>query len=134
MNDRHRISITAAARRHIRNQLHQTQARFLRLGVRESGCNGFMYMLDFLEQPENDDTCFEFEDGVNVCVAQADMPLVAGTEVDMITQGLNSALVFKNPRAISYCGCGESFAIGTEATSATLDPQLTDLATDVGRR
>jgi hypothetical protein len=56
------------------------------------------------------------------------------TEVDMITEGLNSALVFKNPRAVSYCGCGESFAVGTGPDGAdsgeTVD--VGDLATDVG--
>ena len=134
------ISITAAASEHIRNQLEQTQAQFLRLGVKESGCNGFMYMLDFLEAPGADDQCFEFNEGVRVCVRTKDLELVQGTEVDMITEGLNSALVFKNPRAVSYCGCGESFAVAVDDAdaSATADPATsndlaaTDLATNVG--
>jgi len=127
------IAITPEANRHIRNQLTQTQANFLRLGIKESGCNGFMYMLDFLETPEADDHCYDFGEDVKVCVRDADLELVAGTEVDMITQGLNSALVFKNPKATSYCGCGESFAVGTPpATPGTSDDLIDDLATDVG--
>ena len=111
MNQPVDLSITDAAGQHIRNQLQQTQAEYLRLGVKESGCNGYMYMLDFLESPESEDQCFEFGEGVRVCVRSADLELVQGTEVDMITEGLNSALVFKNPRAVSYCGCGESFSV-----------------------
>ena len=127
------ITITPEAGRHIRNQLTQTQAGFLRLGIKESGCNGFMYMLDFLETPEADDHCYDFGDDVRVCVRDADLDLVAGTEVDMITQGLNSALVFKNPKATSYCGCGESFAVGAPpATSGAPDDLIDELATDVG--
>ena len=57
--------------------------------------------------------------------------MVLGTELDMLTQGLNSALVFKNPKATSYCGCGESFAVGGEPDADQSD-ELSDLATNVG--
>jgi len=136
MNDPQTISITHSASQHIRRQLQQTQAQYLRLGVKESGCNGYMYMLDFLDQPERDDQCFDFGDGVRVCVRTNDLALVSGTEVDMITEGLNSALVFKNPRAVSYCGCGESFAVGSAPDDESSDTPLDvgDLATDVGSR
>ncbi len=115
------ISFTADALTHVRKQLAQTRAAYLRLGVKESGCNGFMYTLDFLDDPLPDDQAFEFDNDVRVCVNDADLALVAGTEVDMITQGLNSALVFKNPKATSYCGCGESFAIDGEQADAVLE-------------
>ena len=125
------LQITDQARAHIRRQLDLTQAGYLRLGVKESGCNGFMYMLDYLEAPEQQDICVDFPDSVSVCVAAADLKMVAGTEVDMLTQGLNTALVFKNPNATSYGGCGESFAVGGEPA----EPDTTgvsDLATNVG--
>ena len=131
MSEQPNITITDSASAHIRNQLQQTQAQYLRLGVKESGCNGFMYMLDYLEAPEGGDQCFEFDQDVKVCVAAADAEMVLGTEVDMITQGLNSALVFKNPNATSYCGCGESFALGSQADGSA-DIDVGDLATDVG--
>jgi len=128
------INITPSAHGHIKQQLEKTGAQFLRLGVKESGCNGFMYMLDFLESPEPTDHCFEFGNNVRVCVHAEDLSMVRGTEVDMITEGLNSALVFKNPNATSYCGCGESFAVGQPgiASSPTQDADLHSLATDVG--
>ena len=115
------ISFTTDALSHVRKQLAQTRAAYLRLGVKESGCNGFMYTLDFLDDPLPDDQAFEFEEDVRVCVSEGDMALVAGTEVDMITQGLNSALVFKNPKATSYCGCGESFALDDGTADSDID-------------
>ncbi|NKB98004.1 MAG: iron-sulfur cluster assembly accessory protein [Pseudomonadales bacterium] len=125
------IQITDQALAHIRRQLDLTQAGYLRLGVKESGCNGFMYMLDYLEAPEQEDICIEFPESVSVCVAAEDLQMVSGTEVDMLTQGLNTALVFKNPNATSYCGCGESFAVGGEPDD--LDTSgAADLATNVG--
>jgi iron-sulfur cluster assembly accessory protein len=131
MNGKANINITPTASSHIRGQLQQTQAQFLRLGVKESGCNGYMYMLDYLELPAEDDECFDFGDGVRICVSLADMEMVRGTEVDMITEGLNSALVFKNPNATSYCGCGESFAVGS-AQDTEMGVDAAGLATDVG--
>jgi iron-sulfur cluster assembly protein len=128
------ITLTPAASAHIRNQLNLTQANYLRLGVKESGCNGYMYMLDFLEAPGANDECFDFGENVQICVDAEVMAMVEGTEVDMLTEGLNSALVFKNPNATSYCGCGESFAVADEQDSGT-DPSAAsavDLATDVG--
>ena len=127
------ISISSTALQHIAHQLEQTQAKFLRLGVKQSGCNGFMYMLDYLEEQGGDDTCFDFEQDVQLCVSKADLPMVKGTEIDMITQGLNSALVFKNSKATSYCGCGESFAFDApgsgEDASATTDLDPSQLGT-----
>jgi iron-sulfur cluster assembly accessory protein len=134
MSENLNITITPAASTHIHRQLRLTQASYLRLGVKESGCNGFMYMLDFLAQPEAGDQCLDFGNGVKVCVRESDTDMVNGTEIDMITEGLNSALVFKNPKATSYCGCGESFAVGNDAaTNPEADQDLDALATNVGQ-
>ena len=58
--------------------------------------------------------------------------MVDGTEIDMVTQGLNSALVFKNSNATSYCGCGESFALIDDDTDLA-DADVSSLATDATR-
>ena len=132
MNREDAIQISPSALSHIETQLKMTQAQYLRLGVKESGCNGFMYMLDYLDAPGDSDLTYDFGAGVKVCVAEVDAEMVLGTELDMLTQGLNSALVFKNPKATSYCGCGESFAVGGEPQGQSLDGDVDDLATDVG--
>jgi iron-sulfur cluster assembly accessory protein len=122
------ISVSQRAQAHIKNQVEQTQSRYLRLGVKESGCNGFMYTLDFLEDSESSDHLVPVSDQVTVCINEQDLALVDGTEIDMVTQGLNSALIFKNSNATSYCGCGESFALVEDANAAEVT--ASDLATD----
>ena len=122
------ISVSQRAHAHIRNQVEQTQSRYLRLGVKESGCNGFMYTLDFLEDAEASDHLVTVNDDVIVCINEQDLALVDGTEIDMVTQGLNSALIFKNSNATSYCGCGESFALVKDAEAA--GDASSELATD----
>ena len=108
------ITMTPSARAHVRRQLARESADALRLGITESGCNGYMYELSYLEgTPEG--RAFRFDD-VTVVVADADWALVQGTVIDYVTEGLNSALTFKNPNATAECGCGESFSVtDTEA-------------------
>lgn len=124
------ISVSQRAQDHIRAQVEQTRSNFLRLGVKESGCNGFMYTLDFLESADADDHLLQVGEDVTVCVRDQDLALVNGTEIDMVTQGLNSALIFKNSNATSYCGCGESFALLDDAGSETSADLTESLTTD----
>lgn len=124
------ISVSPRAHAHIRAQVELTRSNFLRLGVKESGCNGFMYTLDFLETADTDDHLLQVSEEVTVCVKEQDLALVNGTEIDMVTQGLNSALVFKNSNATSYCGCGESFALTGAVDSAAQANATNNLATD----
>ena len=107
------ITMTPAAQRHVRRQLAKERSQALLLGVSESGCNGFKYDLSFIDSHDGDSTAtrrFEFDD-VTVFVLNANWPLVRGTEIDYVTEGLNSALAFKNPNATAECGCGESFSV-----------------------
>jgi len=109
------ISITPAALAHVRRQLRQEGAEALVLAVTESGCNGYMYELDYV-YPEATSAVanarsFRFDEDVRVEVAEDHWPLVRGTEIDFVVEGLNSALKFNNPNADAMCGCGESFSI-----------------------
>ena len=105
------ITITPAALAHVRRQLRSEGARALVLGVTESGCNGYMYELDFANDDLPNARSFRFGEDVRVEVAEDHWPLVRGTEIDYIVEGLNSALKFNNPNADAMCGCGESFSV-----------------------
>lgn len=105
------VSATPAALEHLRAQIERAGQAYLRLGVKESGCNGYMYTLDYLDAPGTTDQPHEVGAAVTVYVREEDLPLVRGTQVDYVTEGLNASLKFKNPNASTYCGCGESFAV-----------------------
>ena len=104
------ISMTEPARAHVRRQLKKEGATGLLLGITESGCNGYMYELTYVQDTVDDAQAFDF-DKVRVYVEQKNLPLVQGTEIDYVTEGLNSALKFNNPNADTECGCGESFSL-----------------------
>lgn len=115
------VSATPAALAHLRAQIERAGRQCLRLGVKESGCNGYMYTLDYIDAPGDDEQAFEVGDAVTLYVRDADLAMVRGTELDYVTEGLNSSLKFKNPNASTYCGCGESFAVADADADADAD-------------
>jgi len=127
------ISVTEKAETHILLQLEKTGSSLLRLGVKESGCNGFMYTLDYLTEPSASDQALIDKSALSISALVKDLPYVLGTEIDLVTEGLNSALVFKNPKAQSYCGCGESFSFDSpEFSGETNDFRIDSLSKNVG--
>src|SRR4051794_12101071 len=109
------ITMTPAAAEHIRRQLAATGRDALRLAVTESGCSGYMYELGYTDTVAPTDLVCEVAPGVRVYVADDVLPLVRGTEIDYVREGINASLKFKNPNAEAECGCGESFSVGRTA-------------------
>ncbi len=86
------------------------QAHGLRLGVRNTGCSGYMYTVGLADAITSDDEVFESH-GVKVVVSAKNLPYLDGIEVDYAKQGLNEGFRFNNPNVKDMCGCGESFSI-----------------------
>jgi iron-sulfur cluster assembly protein len=82
----------------------------LRLAVKTSGCSGYAYALEFADAPTPEDLSFESE-GVKLLVDAGSLPMIDGTELDWVREGLNEGFKFNNPNATAACGCGESFAV-----------------------
>ena len=105
------VTLSAAAADRVRSFLaSRGHGVGLRLGIKRTGCSGYAYVVNYAEDVGPGDTVFE-DHGVKVVVDADSIALVDGTEVDFIKQGLNEAFKFKNPRARSECGCGESFSL-----------------------
>ena len=103
------VRVTPAAARHFRQKLSGTGAAGIRLRVKESGCTGYMYVVDIAEAAHDSDLLMQLEDGVSLFVDRASIPVLQGTTVDYVREGLNFLLKFENPNAQDHCGCGESF-------------------------
>ncbi|MGA0839541.1 MAG: HesB/IscA family protein, partial [Pseudomonadales bacterium] len=67
-----------------------------------------------LDSPGAEDLKVPTDGSLALYVDRRDLPLVGGTTVDLVREGLNSSLRFKNPNAESHCGCGESFSLAAD--------------------
>jgi iron-sulfur cluster assembly protein len=105
------ISVTPKAANQIRKALAQRGGGLgLRLAVKTSGCSGYAYALEFADELGSEDLRFDSE-GVTLLVDAASLPMIEGTQLDWVREGLNEGFKFNNPNASATCGCGESFAV-----------------------
>jgi iron-sulfur cluster assembly protein len=82
----------------------------LRLGIKTTGCSGLAYVMEFVDELNEDDTLFSISD-VNIIIDGKSLVYLDGIEVDFVKEGLNEGFKFTNPNAKGECGCGESFNV-----------------------
>ncbi|MBT9599398.1 MAG: iron-sulfur cluster assembly accessory protein [Vitreoscilla sp.] len=105
------ISVTPKAAAQIRKALAKRGGGAgLRVAIKTSGCSGYAYALEFADEAGADDLRFESE-GVQLLVEARSLPMIDGTQLDWVREGLNEGFKFNNPNASATCGCGESFAV-----------------------
>lgn len=82
------LTLTPAAAVHIRELVAKQPGMVgVRLGVKQTGCAGFGYVLDSVSEPDKDDLLFE-HDGAKLFVPLQAMPFIDGTEVDFVREDL----------------------------------------------
>lgn len=105
------LALTEAAAERIKHQIgDRGHGIGLRVGVRKSGCSGYMYTMDYADEISDSDSIFS-EFGASVIVDQKHLSVLGGTIVDFRAEGLNRMFRFDNPKAQNACGCGESFTV-----------------------
>ena len=82
----------------------------LRVGVKNGGCAGQEYVLEYAEAAAPLDEVVE-DKGVTILVDPKAVLFLIGTEVDYETTRLASKFTFNNPNQTDACGCGESVTI-----------------------
>jgi iron-sulfur cluster assembly protein len=82
----------------------------LRVGVKNGGCAGQEYVMEYAEAAAALDEVVE-DRGVTILVDPKAVLFLLGTEIDYEVTRIASKFVFKNPNETDACGCGESVTI-----------------------
>ncbi|XP_027056399.1 iron-sulfur cluster assembly 1 homolog, mitochondrial-like isoform X1 [Pocillopora damicornis] len=103
------ITLTPAAVQKLKSLFTpETENPALRIGVKQKGCNGLTYTLDYANEKGKFDEEVS-QDGVKIYIDSRAQLSLLGTEMDYVEDKLASEFVFNNPNIKGVCGCGESF-------------------------
>ena len=105
------LSVTPGAAQHLEAQAKASGKSGVRVSVKESGCTGYMYVLEEVDGGGDGELSMPLGGGVQLHIAPDSIPFLQGTVLDYVQEGVNRALKFNNPNATAACGCGESFTI-----------------------
>ncbi|MFO0991976.1 MAG: Fe-S cluster assembly scaffold SufA [Hyphomicrobiales bacterium] len=113
------VTLTDAAAERVRQIMAKADKPVigLRVGVKNGGCAGMEYTMEWAEQQKPFDEVVE-DKGVKVLIDAKAIMFLLGTEMDFQTNALKSGFVFNNPNQTSACGCGESVQIKPAAPEA----------------
>ena len=105
-----RLSDAAAARIH--DIMAKSDGRYIgvRVGVKNGGCAGMSYTMDYAEGQGPLDEVVE-DKGVRILVDPKAVMFLVGTEMDFKRDKLTQRFIFVNPNQTEACGCGESVVI-----------------------
>tara|TARA_R110002020_G_scaffold1418_4_gene6400 strand:- start:5425 stop:5805 length:381 start_codon:yes stop_codon:yes gene_type:complete len=79
----------------------------VRVGVKNAGCAGMAYTLDYVTEPVAGDDHVA-DKGVDVYVEPKATMFLLGTVMDYAESKMSAGFTFRNPNQTGECGCGES--------------------------
>lgn len=104
------VTLTASAQKYFSKKLAKQPEKLIRVSTKVSGCTGFAYVLDIIDTAEQTDIVIPF-DGGRLAVAAESIPMLSGTEIDLVQEGVNEVITYNNPNVVDECGCGQSFSV-----------------------
>jgi iron-sulfur cluster assembly protein len=97
------MALTPPAVEQLKDLLNQPEPKMIRVGVKNRGCSGLAYHLEYVDQPGKFDEEV-VQDGVRVLIDSKALFSIIGSEMDWVEDKLSSRFVFKNPN-ISRLPC-----------------------------
>ena len=106
------VTLSDAAAARVKEIMDRADRSFagLRVGVKNGGCAGQEYVMEYAEAAGPLDEVVE-DKGVRILVEPKAVLFLIGTEIDYEVTKLSSKFVFRNPNETDACGCGESVTI-----------------------
>ena len=106
------VTLTEGAAARVREIMGKAEKPYagLRVGVKNGGCAGQEYVLEYAEAANPLDEVVE-DKGVTILIEPKAVLFPIGTVIDYEVSKLSAKFVFKNPNETDACGCGESVTI-----------------------
>jgi iron-sulfur cluster assembly protein len=106
------VTLTERAAERVREIMARAEKPYagLRVGVKNGGCAGQEYVLEYAEAAAPLDEVVE-DKGVTILIEPKAVLFLIGTEIDYEVARLSAKFVFRNPNETDACGCGESVTI-----------------------
>lgn len=114
------MKLTDAAASRIKEVMAKAQGSIegVRVGVKNGGCAGMAYTMEYATQIGPHDEIVE-DKGVRILIDPKAVMFLLGTEMDFKTDKLATQFVFNNPNQTSACGCGESVQLSPAKDEAS---------------
>lgn len=104
------VSLSPAAAERVKAIMARQGVGFLRVGVKNGGCAGMEYVMDYVGEPALLDEVVE-DQGVKILIDAKAVLFLFGSQIDFETTKLAAKFTFRNPNQTDACGCGESVTI-----------------------
>lgn len=106
------VSLTPSAAERVQEIMAKADQPYagLRVGVKNGGCAGQEYVLEYAQNANPLDEVVE-DHGVTILVEPKAVLFLIGTVIDYEVTKLSAKFVFRNPNETDACGCGESVTI-----------------------
>ena len=106
------LSLTPGAIERLRdiNKKSSNDNVAVKLGVKNGGCAGMAYTMDYINEVSQNDEVIKIDD-ITLVIDPKAILFLLGTEMDYEESTLNSGFIFNNPNQTDACGCGESVTL-----------------------
>lgn len=104
------VTLSDAAAAQVREVMADRGAGFLRVGVKNAGCAGMEYTMDYVDAVSPNDERVDDKD-VSIVIDAKAVLFLLGSVVDYEVTPMHSRFTFTNPNQTDACGCGESVTI-----------------------
>ena len=105
------ITLTDSAEKRVSDLMSKRpDAAGIRVWIKETGCSGLSYQVDFTDDVHEGDDVVETPGG-KVYVDPKAIMYILGSTMDFQEDKFFSGFLFMNPNEKDRCGCGESFSV-----------------------
>ena len=95
------MKVTPLAIQQLRKLMDNPEPKYIRVGVKNRGCSGLAYHLEYVEKPGKFDEVVE-QDGVKVLIDSKALFSIIGSEMDWHQDKLSQRFVFNNPNISKF--------------------------------